>query len=165
MGPCGGDPRRPVDWSRIADAIAGLRDCGVPVEVSTQVGSTTYLVARPAYRAKVVVSPSWVGLDFELVGQDGRAVPTYGVDTDLHDISLGRYRWFAVAMEADIVLLLEALARGEVLVDTASPRVSMIAPTREGVVWVRQRRFGTTRVLYVGGVGPAMPPGFRVLDP
>lgn len=126
-------------------------------------GVTTYHVEGPIYRAKIVVDPArWLGVEFVLLGEDRVVDLGYWVDTDLYNISLDKYRWFAVEVETDIVLLLDGLVRGKVFVDRTSSRPSMIVPSSDGPLLIRRRRFGGTKGLYEG-VGP--PPGFRTLDP
>jgi len=135
------------------------------VEATTEAGATTYLVERPTSGAKVVVDPvRWLGLDFDLLAQDQSVVLKYGVDTDLYNISLPKYRWFADEIETDIVLLLDGLAQGMILVNRTSQRPSMIVPSGEGPVLVRRLRFGATKDLY-GGANSQLPPGFEILDP
>jgi hypothetical protein len=129
--------------ARIAEAIDKLRDACIPVRESTQAGATTYLMERPTYRAEVIVNPArWLGLQFDLLGQDQSALLKSGVDTDVYNISLPKYRWFAEEIEADIVIFLEGLAQGEILVNTASRRASMIVPSGEGpMVGPGKRRY------------------------
>ncbi|MBM0278074.1 hypothetical protein [Micromonospora tarensis] len=156
---------RPVG-ARIADAVDVLRGSGVTVETSTQAGATIYAVKRPAYQVEIVVdSARFLGLSFHLLGCDGSIVVGYGVDTDLYNISLPQHRWFATDVETDIVLLLEALMQGKVLVDTGSPRASMVVPTGDGLMLVQRRRFLTTSTPYDGDASSALAAGFRSLPP
>jgi hypothetical protein len=108
---------------------------------------TTYLVDRPTYRAKIVLNPArWLGVEFVLLSHDRCADLRHWVDTDLYNISLEKYRWYAVEIETDIVLLLHGLAKGEVFAGRTSPRPSMIVPSSDGPLLIR-RRFGATSEL------------------
>jgi hypothetical protein len=152
--------------SGIAEAVDRLRRRGIAVEATTRAGVTTYLVERPTYRAKIVVDPArWLGVEFVLLGHDRVVDLGYWVDTDLYNVSLDKYRWFAAEIETDIVLLLDGLVQGKVFVNRASPRPSMIVPSSDGPLLIRRRRFGAAKGLYDGGVASGPPPGFRTLDP
>jgi hypothetical protein len=140
--------RAPVG-ARIADAVDGLRNRGVPVETSAEGDLATYLIDRPTYRAEVVVNPKrWLGIEFDLLGEGGSRVLHYRVDTDLYDISQPKHHWFADEIETDIVLLLEALAQKQLLVDLSSPRARMVVPSADGPVLIRKLRFGATATPY-----------------
>jgi hypothetical protein len=152
--------------ARIAEAADWLRRRGIAVEATTLAGVTTYLVEKPTYRAKIVVDPArWLGVEFVLLGHERVVDLGYWVDTDLYNISLDKYRWFAAEIETDIVLLLDGLVQGKVFVDRTSPRPSMIVPSSDGPLLIRRRRFGATTDLYDGDVTSGPPPGFRTLDP
>lgn len=152
--------------ARIADAVDVLRGSGVTVETSTRAGATIYAVKRPAYQVRIVVdSTRFLGLSFHLLGCDGSIAVGYEVDTDLYNISLPQHRWLATEVETDIVVLLAALMQGKVLVDTGSPRASMVVPTGDGLVLLQRRRFLTTSNPYDGDASSAMAAGFRPLHP
>jgi hypothetical protein len=152
--------------ARIAEAVDRLRRRGIAVEATTRAGVTTYLVERPTYRVKIVIDPArWLGVEFLLLGHDRVVDLGYWVDSDLYNISLDKYRWFAAEIETDIVLLLDGLVQGKVFVDRTSPRPSMIVPSSDGPLLIRRRRFGATKDLYDGGVTSGPPPGFRTLAP
>lgn len=152
--------------ARIAEAVDRLRRRGIDVDATTQAGVTTYLVERPTYRVKVVVDPArWLGVEFFLLSHDRAVDLGHWVDTDLYNISLDKYRWFAAEIETDIVLLLDGLVQGKVFVNRTSPRPSMIVPSDDGPLLIRRRRFGATKEVYDGDVTFGPPPGFRTLDP
>jgi hypothetical protein len=156
---------QPAIGARIAVAVEQLREVGVAVETSADGDLTTYRIERSTYRVEVLVDPTrWLGVRFDLLGEGGSTALRYGVDTDLYNISLPKYRWFADEIEAEIVLLLEGLAQRRVLVDVSSPKPRMIVPSVDGPLLMRKLRFGATVSPYVATDDPA-PHGFRALQP
>ncbi|MFF5262694.1 hypothetical protein ACFY4C_27500 [Actinomadura viridis] len=151
---------------RIAASTDRLRSRGVNVERSAIGREIRYEARRNAYRLSVIVDPRrFIGLEFDLLAEDGSVLLGYAVDTDLYDISRPAFAALAMDVESDIVLFLDALADGRILLRRARPP-SMIVPTADGLRVLRRARFGmTTGGPYRDGMDVAARSGFVPVPP
>lgn len=150
---------------RLAVSMGRLRRRGVNVERSAVGQAVRYEAGRNAYRLSVIVDPMrCIGLEFDLLADDGSVLLGHAVDTDLYDISRPAFAALAVDVESDIVLFIDALAAGRILLRLASPP-SLIVPTGEGPRVLRRTRFGTTGGPYRDGMDAAARSGFVPVPP
>ena len=155
----GGVPDVPEE--RIAAAVDRLRARGVAVDESTQASATRYAVNRPAYRLVLYVDPGrFIGLEFDLLDNDGSARLHYFVDTGRRDVSQPAHAWYASAVATDVVLFLDALADGDLLAKIEPRRAFVIVPTGGGPLIVKRGRVWTSAGRHRGSRDSATRDGF-----
>ncbi|WP_410575336.1 hypothetical protein [Amycolatopsis sp. cmx-4-61] len=107
-------------------------------------GTDAWQLSGSTWQATVTVTPGrWLGLEFEVHDPRTGRRATYGIDTDLYDLSQEKYRWFAEEIERDIVEFLGNLRDGAVLRGNDGAKFVLVFPAEGGYVRVVQGRFLT----------------------
>lgn len=106
---------------------------------------TRWRLNGSTWHAIVTVEPQrWLGLEFEARDPVTGKRATYGIDTDLYDISQDDQLEFAEGIERDIIEFIDNLRNGVMLRGNDGSTFVLVFPLNGSYVRVVQGRFATS---------------------
>lgn len=123
---------------KILKALDEIERQGVTISYKkSKSGEDTYTFGDERYKISVTVDPKhWLGLEFEL----HKSRIFYPINTDVYPIADLEHRWFADAIEKDIVDFLKAFKYGKAKIAYNSGRPMLIVPLKDEFVFMKQGR-------------------------
>ncbi len=135
---------------KIINKIKTLKDYGLAINLYKEnEKETIYILNRENYRIKIIIEPKrWLGLEFSLLDKTGKEMLTYEIDTDLYNISEGRYTLFSEEIESEIVEFLDILSQHKIKVGKIRGKPAVIIPKRDKFLLIKKGWFFTSTKLY-----------------
>jgi|WetSurMetagenome_2_1015567.scaffolds.fasta_scaffold664016_1 hypothetical protein len=124
---------------RILNSIKLFQKSNVKIDKKILKKGSKYVILSADYRISLMINPiKWIGMEFELIGDNNKTILTYDIDTDLYPISTSKYYSFAYAIEEDIVHFLQALTEGKIKVGKINGKPAMLIPKESKYILIKK---------------------------
>jgi hypothetical protein len=122
---------------RLQQKIKDLKERGLIIINNGEGDDDIYEFNSPYFGLKVVLNSNWIGLEFELLDENGTLLLSYEVDTDQYDLSKAENHKFAEETEAEILKFLDDLVESKIMAGAVEGSPAIVIPVDGNYLLIR----------------------------